>query len=144
MAKTAEEIHQAWLTAMQSQSTKNRYKAGIEKFSGNPMQLAADADQLYLRQVTAAVESGYRRNKLLAVPVSRWKNNALGTGADRLASGALKGAEKQRAAAVKFAPVYAEAAQAAAAIPKDGTEASALARVAVVMQILKRAAGRVA
>jgi hypothetical protein len=141
-AKTADEIHQAWINAMKSGQTAARYRAGIERFQGNPMQLAAAADNLYLSQVTDAVVSGRRAAALNAVPVTRWKNNAVTTGTQRLASGADKGAEKQRAAAVKWAPIYAQASAAAGAIPKDGTTATALQKVAAAIDVLRRAAGK--
>ncbi|HLL33799.1 MAG TPA: hypothetical protein VK545_07890, partial [Streptomyces sp.] len=97
-----EDMVQSYLQGMRSAGAKERYQRGIESYQGNPMARAAEADAKYLERVQESVSSGRRRNKLLAVPVQRWKDNAKGAGADRLASGAAKAAEKVRAHFTKF------------------------------------------
>lgn len=143
MAKTPDQMAAAWKASMQNPQTAQRYKDGINGTSVNPMELAAspDAEQLYLQNIQLAVSSGKRRDKLRAVPLARWKNNAINVGAASLSSGAVKAMDKVSAHFQKWGPIYAQASAAAKALPKGGM-ANAMARVQAAMQVMMSAAGR--
>lgn len=131
-----------WLAAMTGGAARQNYVDGINSTTVNPMQLAADQEQLYLAMVTESVNSGRRRAALMAVPMQTWKDNATGKGSVRLADGAKTAAPKMVAHFQKWQPVYDQASAAAAAIPKDGTTDTALRKVAAAIGVLKAAAGR--
>lgn len=141
--KTAEQMLQNWLDGMASPTTAKRYKDGIQGFNGNPMAIAASdqAEQLYLQRVQQAVASGKRKAKLLAADPNSWKQNAMTIGASALQTGATKGKPKQRAHYQKWAPIYQQAHDAAAAIPKAPGFANAAARQAAALSVLMQAAG---
>lgn len=130
-----------WLASMQSPTTTQNYVNGINGYQGNPMAAAAEAIPQYLAGVQDAVNSGRMQQKLLAVPVSSWKANATGIGAQRLAQGAQKASAKVQAHFQRWGPIYQQASQAANALPKGG-KANAMARVSAVYDILKQAAGK--
>jgi len=142
MPKTADQMATNWQQGMQNPSTAQKYKQGIGNFQGNPMALAAspEATALYLSRIQMAVSSGKRANKLNAVPVERWRNNAMNIGANLLSSGANKAIDKVRTHFQKWAPIYQQASAAAHALPKGG-EANALARVQAAIHTMMVAAG---
>lgn len=119
-----------------------KYKQGIQRYQGNPMAEAAtpDAEARYLQNVTAASTSGKRARALQAVPVSRWRDNAMTEGANRLTSGAAKAKDKVAAHFQAFTPVYQAASDAANALPKGGI-GNAVARVQAALQVMMSAAG---
>lgn len=131
-----------WLAAMTGSVARQNYVDGIQGCNVNPMALAADADQLYLQQVTDAVNSGRRRTALMAAPPQRWKDNATGKGAQRLADGAKTASPKVVAHFNTWDPIYDQASAAAAAIPKDGTKATAIRKIEAAMDVMMAAAGR--
>jgi hypothetical protein len=143
MAKAAADMIGNWQKAMQNPMTADKYRKGIGRTTVNPMQLAASpqAMQLYLARVQQSVQSGKRANKLNAVPVQRWKDNATNVGANNLSSGATKALDKVTAHFNKWAPIYQQASDAARAVPKDGTIGAAMARVQANLQVLMAAAG---
>jgi hypothetical protein len=134
---------QNWAAAMRDGNTANKYKAGIQAFQGNPMALAAadDAEQRYLTNVQNSVNSGKRRNALNAVPVERWRSNAMTIGANLLSTGAQRAMDKVTAHFNRWAPIYAQASAAAQALPKGGL-ANAMNRVQAAISVLMAAAGR--
>lgn len=142
MAGTRRNGAKKWLDAMSGSQARTNYTEGINATTVNPMQLSADAEQLYLDRVTDSVNSGRRRQKLMAVPMQTWKDNAVGKGAARLADGAKTAANKVVAHFQKWDPIYEQARAAAAAIPKDGTTATAMRKVEAAIAVLKAAAGR--
>jgi hypothetical protein len=144
MAKTAAQMAAAWVSAMQSPNTAAKYKAGIAATTVNPMQLAASpaAQAKYAANTAAAVSSGRMAAALNAVSMQTWQNNASGVGAMALTSGATKATGKVQAHFNKWAPIYAQAKQAAEAIPNDGSMAAALARVQAAITVMKQAAGK--
>ena len=143
MAKSAEEILKRYQEAMASTQTKERYKRGIERVTESPMAKAAtpEAMALYLERVKESVDSGRREQSLMNAPLSRYKDNAMTTGAERLQTGAKKSEAKHRAVLAKWAPVYAEASAAANALPKGDLDAG-MARCRAAAATMKRAAGK--
>lgn len=136
-----EEMQKAYLDAMGSASTSEKYKKGIANVKVNPMEAAARAEDKYLRAVEASVRSGRRRERLLAVPFAQWRDNATKHGAERLRSGAQKAAEKMLSHFRKFGSVYESISAHVATMPND-TEEDALERVRYSMRKLKEAAGK--
>lgn len=126
---------------MQNAQTAQNYADGINGYTGNPMQAAADADDRYLASIQDAVQSGRRRQALLAVPVTTWKGNATGKGKQRLAEGARVAAPKVQAHFQKWTPIYQSIANQVASMPKGG-KANSMARVAAAYDALKQAAGK--
>jgi hypothetical protein len=143
VAKSAADMSSAWTGAMQRPDTAQKYAKGIQGTNVNPMEMAArpEALQLYAQRTSDSVASGRRAAKLMAVPVQRWKDNAAGTGAQRLTSGAVKAKSKVDAHFQKWAPIYQQASDAARALPKGG-QANALARVSAALNVLMSAANR--
>lgn len=144
MAKTAAQMATNWQNAMTNPQTAAKYKAGIQATTVNPMQKAAspEAQQLYLMKTQQAVQSGKMANRLNATPMTTWQNNAANIGSTQLSVGAQKGQAKVVAHFQKWQPIYQQASQAAAAIPKDGTVGTAMAKVQAAMQVMMAAAGR--
>jgi X-X-X-Leu-X-X-Gly heptad repeat protein len=143
MAKTATQMATNWQQAMTNPQTSTKYKQGIQNTTVNPMQKAAspESEALYLSRVQQSVASGKRAQKLNAVPVDRWKNNAINVGATQLSSGAQKAQDKVTQHFNKWAPVYSQMSDAARALPKGGM-ANAMARVQAAITIAMQAAGR--
>ncbi len=141
--KTAQQMAANWQQAMSNPATATKYKQGIASTTVNPMQKAAqpDAEALYLANVQRSVASGRRAARLNAVPLERWKNNAINIGSTLLSSGAQKAMDKTTAHFQKWAPIYGQMHDAAAALPKGGL-ANALARVQAAISVAMAAAGR--
>lgn len=127
--------------SMQSPDTKQRYVESVNATTVNPMELAANAEDLYLRKVQEASQSGRRAAKLRSVPADRWKKNAAGKGANRLSDGAGAAADKVSKHFQEWASTYQEASDAVKNMPK-GTPSAALDRVRTAMEILMRKAGK--
>lgn len=98
---TAASAAEAWSTGFSGAATK--YTAGINSVTTAPGQLAAAQKQLYLQNVQAQANNW--ASKVAAVDLASWKNAATGVGAQRLASGATKGAPKMQAFMTSFLPV---------------------------------------
>lgn len=130
-----------WLASMQSPTTASNYVNGINGTTVNPMQLAAQAKDRYLAGVQAAVNDGRYESRLMATPLSAWKNGATGKGAQRLSSGAAAAAPKMQAHFQKWGPIYANISQTVQQMPKGGA-ANAMARVMMAYQMLKQGAGK--
>lgn len=139
--KSAQQMAQNWGNAMSNPQTATKYKQGIAATTVNPMQLAAAAQQLYLNNVTQAVQSGRYAAKLNAVPQALWSNNAQQFGAANLANGAKKGQPKVDAFFQRWAPIFQQSSAAARAIQKDGTLATAMQKVQANLQVLMGAKG---
>lgn len=117
------------------------YKRGIQNTTVNPMERAAAREDYYLQRVTEASTSGRRREKLLSVPLSRWKDNAITIGASRLATGAQKARPKMVQHWQKWGPVYKSVSDTVQNMPKGGV-AEAQARANKSIEMLMQAAGR--
>lgn len=130
-----------WQAAMSSPQTQKAYADGIDATSVNPMEASANAEQAYINGVMEASQSGRRRQRLLATPISAWKDGAKGKGLQRLSSGAQAAGGKVTAHFQKFGPVYDQIKSTVAAMPKGGI-ANSLARVQMAMTMLKQAAGK--
>lgn len=141
MPVNVEQALQRYLTNGQSAAARQKYIDKINGFQGNPMQLAADQDQVYLQRVQESVSSGKRRAALLAVSPQVWKSMATSKGASRLGPGMQAAADKMRAALTKWAPIYDQVSNEVAQMPKGGLS-EAQARSARAIEILMRAAGR--
>lgn len=141
MASKSANAAAKWQASMSSVTTQQNYQAGIDACQVNPMAKSADAEQQYLQGVQDAVQSGRRRQKLLATPLSAWKDGAKTKGAQRLTSGAQAASGKVQAHFQKWGPIYDQIKANVAAMPKGGI-GNAMARVQAAMTALKQAAGK--
>lgn len=141
MAFNAEAATLAYRDRMASAATKQKYIAGIDATTVNPMEAAAAADQKFLDRVSESVTSGRRAAKLRSIPKSVWAERSKTKGAERLSSGAAAAVDKVRANFNKMAPVYDEIKSTIRNMPNN-SEMDALERVRYVMQRMKAAAGK--
>lgn len=141
--KTAAQANQNWLSAMQSPQTSAKYTQGIQGVTVSPNQTAASPEAVakYANRTAEAVSSGRLAAANNAVPLQKWQSGAQ-AGAARLSSGAATGKQNQMAAATRMQPVWQQARDAAAAIPDDGSLASASAKVMAAMQAMRQGAGK--
>lgn len=141
--KSAQQANANWKAAMQSPQASQKYQQGVQAVQTSPNQTAASpaAVQKYMNRTAEAVSSGKLAAANNAVPLQRWQQAAI-AGAARLASGAANGSQNQLNAAQRMQGAWQAARDAAAAIPDDGTTASALAKVAAAMNVMKGAAGK--
>lgn len=95
MPETAEQIAQKWANAMAASTQK--FTAGVEAVSTNPMEKAAARADQYLAGVQEAVASGRYSAGLRRVSLSDWKQAMIKKGAPRLGSGAQAAIPKFRA-----------------------------------------------
>lgn len=130
-----------WAASMQSGATQQAYKDGINNTTVNPMQRAADAEDAYLAGVQDAVQSGRRRQKLMATPVQSWKDGALNKGAGRLTSGAQAAKAKVDAHFAKWGPVYDGIKQTVSTMPNLTVE-DKINRVRYAITTLRQQAGK--
>ncbi len=139
---TAEQAVSRYMAGMSSGQATAKYKEGVQAVTESPMEKAASpaSMDLYLRKVQESVSSGRRRERLLAVPLERYKNNAIAK-ADRLASGAKAAADKVRNHFAKWMPIYKNVSDAVKNMPKGGLE-EAKARSGKAIEMLMQAAGR--
>ena len=63
-------------------------RAGVEDVTESPMDKAADAAEKYVQRVQEAVNSGKFQQRLRNTPLSKWKDNTLNKGRQRIGSGA--------------------------------------------------------
>jgi hypothetical protein len=141
--KTANEAADNWANAMANSLAVNKYKAGIQACTVNPMAEAAKPENVdkYRNGVQEALDSGKYVQNLLAADAAAWKANATGDGATRFAGGAKKGKPKYVRAANKLAPVWQQMRAAADAVPGSGKEA-AKQKSAAALDVLMTAFGR--
>lgn len=139
---TAEQMVQRYQDSMARGDTKQKYIQGVQSVTESPMAKAAtpEALELYRRRTEESVTSGRRAQRLLATPLSRYKDNAIAK-ADRLASGAKAALDKSRAHFQKWAPIYQSVKDAVANMAKGGRE-EAKARNAKAIDMMMDAAGR--
>lgn len=130
-----------WLAAMTAPQTSANYVAGIEGTTVNPMQRAADSQDLYLAGIQDAVNSGRMRAALLNTPLQAWKDGATKKGAGRLSSGATAAKDKVRAHFQEWTPIYRNISDTVQAMAKGG-EANAVARMTMAYRMLKQSAGK--
>lgn len=140
--KSAAQMAQNYARAMANPTTAQNYKDGIAAVTQSPMAAAAqpDAQARYAQNTQAAVTSGKMAQRLNAVPLQLWKDNASQVGASRLSTGAQKAASKVQAHFQKWAPIYQQASDVVKSMPKGGI-ANAQARVAAALQVMMGAAG---
>lgn len=98
---TAASAAQAWQTGFAGAGQK--YTDGINAVTVAPGQLAAAQRNAYVSGVQASAPIWAA--KVAAVDLQTWKNQATTVGAQRLATGATKGAAKMSAFMTKFLPV---------------------------------------
>jgi hypothetical protein len=117
--------------------------AGIQRTTVNPMALAAADDKLalYAQKCQASVTSGRRKAKLLAADPNLWKTNASTFGVQNWQASFQKAKVKMQNAFNKWQPIYQQASDAAAAVPKSAGLANAAARQQAAMKVLMDAAG---
>lgn len=142
MPKTAQQATTNWVNAMSSATVRNNYIAGIQGFTGNPMQLAAtpEAMQAYADGCANSVTSGRRAKGLAQTSAATWQQNAVNVGAPRLASGAQKAQAKYLAKITPYAALWPQMKAASKALPKGGLQ-NAVAKVQAALAILMQAAG---
>lgn len=97
---TATQASDAWKAGFSGAGTK--YTAGIQAVTTAPGQLAAAQKSLYLANVAA--RANLWASRVAGVSLQSWKEKASTTGAQRLATGAEKGAPKMSAFMAKFLP----------------------------------------
>lgn len=141
MAKTPQQMADAWAQRMASGDTAKAYKDGIMGYNGNPMAQAAQAvdDGRYLDGVNKAVNSGRMSAALRSANPQSWKDGALNVGMQRLSSGATKGKGKALAAFTRLAPAYAAMRAAADALPKSDGRGRMLAAHDALMRAVGKA-----
>lgn len=141
--KNASQANQNWVTAMQAPTTSAKYTQGVDAVQQAPNALAATPEAMakYTANTQAAVASGRMASANQAVTVDKWRSAAK-QGAARLSSGAANARAAHMAAAQKMQAGWQAARDGANAIPDDGTEASALAKVAAAIRAMKQAAGK--
>lgn len=97
---SATEAAERWSQGFSGAS--GRYTAGINAVTTAPGQLAALQKNLYVQKVQE--QSNVWASKVAAVPLQTWKDAATTVGAQRLATGAQKGAPKMQAFMANFLP----------------------------------------
>lgn len=97
---TPQSAAEAWSTGFAGAGAK--YTAGVNAVQIAPGQLAANAKALYLANVQAAANTWAA--KVAAVDLATWKSQTTTVGAQRLATGATKGAPKMAAFMQSFLP----------------------------------------
>lgn len=97
---TAAAASEAWQNGFAGAATK--YTAGINAVQVAPGQLAAAQKNLYVANVQA--QANVWASRVAAVDINTWKAQATGVGAQRLATGATKGAPKVQAFMTNFLP----------------------------------------
>lgn len=141
--KSASQANANWKAAMQSPMASQKYQQGVQAVTVSPNATAATpaAVQKYQSKTAEAVASGRLAAANNAVPLQRWQQAAI-AGAARLSSGAANGSQNQLNAATRMQSAWQAARDAAAAIPDDGTLASASAKVMAAMQAMRAGAGK--
>lgn len=129
-----------WRRNASSANARQSYVDGINNFDGNPMQLAAKADDLWFQRIEQVYQSGSRTQKLAQMPREAWSGPAVAK-ADRYTAGIAVGAPKMLAHMQRFGPVYDSIRAQAAQMPR-GTIEDSLARVRMSIEKLKTAAGK--
>lgn len=99
--RTAAQAAEAWSTGFGGAG--QRYTDGINAVTVAPGQLAAAQRNAYVANVQAS--SGIWAAKVAAVDLQSWKSASTGVGAQRLGSGATKGAPKVANFMNNFLPV---------------------------------------
>ena len=135
-----EEMVKRYEEGMKSAQAKRRYSDSMKNLRENPMLLAAEMEDEYLRKVTEASTSGYRKRRLMEADFEGMKVTASTVGAERLSSGATKAVPKYRRRLATNYAGYESARQEARAAKKAG--AAPMDRVKAAINALKRAAGK--
>lgn len=134
MAKTPQQAAQKWVNNLSNAGAA--IQDGVNAVTVSPGQAAADQIQLYLQNVTAAVNSGKTESALRSITLDGWKTNFIKKGLPRIATGAQAALQKVTAFHQSFDPVMQQASQQVKGMPKGSTEA-ALARMRVVIEAAK-------
>lgn len=95
---TPQDANAAWKTNFGGATAK--YTRGVQAFQGDPTKLAAAAADRWAANVAAAKPTFVA--KLQAVPAGYWAQRAASVGAQNLAAGATKGADRQLAFMTNF------------------------------------------
>ena len=119
-----------------------KIKQSVTALTDSPMEKAAASQDLMRRRLVASIDDGTWAANLRAVPLQSWKNAMLGKGLANMQSGLKDGATKVQAFQQMAAPYFQQARQAAAAIPKDGSDQTALAKVAAALQVMRQLKGK--
>jgi hypothetical protein len=127
-----------WLSGMQSQKAQANYKSGTANPRRDPIAAAASPEgmQAYANGCAASVTNGRRAAGLAKTSMAAWSQACATKGAARLSTGAQASQAKYTSAMQKWAGVYSQASQAAAAVTGP------LAKVQAAMNVLLAAAGK--
>lgn len=145
-AKTGQQIADKWSKAMQSPQTKSNYLDGVNGAAVKPQVAAQDqqAMQDYADGCAQSVQNGYRAAQLQkSANTNDWEEGCRDKGAAALASAGTRKAAKAAAAYAKWAPIYQQGSDAAAAVqgPK-GDRATIDAKIAANLDVLMAAGKR--
>lgn len=127
---SAQAMADAWSTGVANSGAK--LTAGVNAVTESPTVAAARNIDGYLQGVQNAVSSGRMVAKLMASPVTKWKNGMMTKAKNNLATAAANGKPAYQTFASSWAPAMAAASAAADAIPKND-RAGQLARVNAVL-----------
>lgn len=125
-----------WGTNTKSQSAIDAYKRGTSGVAEAPTVTAARFEDKFLAKVQDSVTSGRRRAALLRSTKEDYARGCV-VGSTRIASGVEKGQQKFMAHLSASKPVYDALKSALASVP-NMDEASALERVRITMEHMKR------
>lgn len=120
----------------------DKIKKKVSAITESPMEKAAAQKDLMRQRILEAIDSGEWENALRGVSLSQWKQAVTGKGMLNLQAGLADGESKVAQFQQMAAPVFDQAKQAAAAIPKDGTTATALRKVEAAILAMKTLKGR--
>lgn len=137
---TPSEIAAQWKKSLGASTDKIKKK--VQAVTESPMEKAAAQQDLMRTQMLEAIDSGRWAANLRATPLQSWKNSVIGKGLQNLQAGLADGENKVVQFQTMAAPVFDQARQAAAAIQKDGTTATALRKVEASITAMKTLKGR--
>jgi len=137
MAKDAATIVSNWQKGMGAAGPA--YTAGTANPKQNPMAAAATPQAIaaYAAGTARAASSGYLAKQLAATPLSKYTQGCATKGAANLRVGAQNGLPAYTAAMNRWAGIYQQASQAAAAVQgTKGDLGTAMAKVQAALTIL--------
>lgn len=100
---TPQELGALW--AQKTAGSVERYKTGVGKVQGNPMQKAIAAKERCLQGFTDAITSGRWEAGLAAVSEQQWKTACVEKGAAAIATAARVAQEKVVRAEMRMGPI---------------------------------------
>jgi hypothetical protein len=133
-----QDVATKWANGMANGVTA--YKQGVSNVQVSPTESAAQKASSYLAGVQDAYNSGRYVNGLRAVSLQDWQNQAINTGANRLASGASAAKSKVTNFLTQFLPAVSSIQAQVNAMPSDTYEGRK-ARATAMMDALHKLKG---